>query len=202
MKAISPNSIPTVIPLLLLLLLPACAGSGARLEQPAAAQQARVDDLGHAILSLGADVDPDEAQRAARVSISYSRQQAREYEITGSPLFHNIMVNLGIRERGLCVHWTHDLMARLQQERFRSLDLHWGIANYESAFRIEHNTVIVSARGDGLQQGLVLDGWRHAGELYWAPASADPGYPWRPFAEIQALKERRAELQPERRVPR
>jgi len=202
MQAISPIPIPTLISLLLLLVLQGCAGSGARLGQPADAERARVDKLDRAILSLGADVDPEEAQRAARVALNFSRQLAQDYEVTGSPLFHNLMVNLGLKDRGLCVHWTHDLMARLQQEQFRSLDLHWGVANYESTFRIEHSTVIVSAHGDSLQQGLVLDGWRHAGELYWAPANDDPGYPWRPHAEVQALKEQRAELRAEHRVLR
>lgn len=197
MNTISPISLPIVVSILLL-TLQACAGSGTRLEQPVAVEQSRVDDLNLAILSLGADIDPDEARRAASVAIAYSRQLARDYDVAGSPLFHNVMVNLGLRDRGLCVHWTHDLMARLQRERFRSLDLHWGVANYESTFRIEHSTVIISAHGDSLRQGLVLDGWRHAGKLYWAPANADPGYPWRPFAEVQAQKERRAALRPEK----
>jgi len=202
MLANSPISIPILCSALLLLALQGCAGSGARLEQPTAVEQTRVDDLDLAILSLGPGVDPEEARRAASVAIAYSRQQARDYDITGSPIFHNIMVNLGFRDRGLCVDWTHDLMARLRRERFHSLDLHWGVANYESTFRIEHSTVIISARGDSLQQGLVLDGWRHSGELYWAPADDDPGYPWRPFAEVQSLKEQRAELRAEQRAPR
>ncbi|HEY5738544.1 MAG TPA: hypothetical protein VIW27_02405 [Gammaproteobacteria bacterium] len=201
MKAIAPISTKTLVSLLLLLVLQACAGSGARIGDPDA-EQARDDQLGLAILSLGDDIDPDEARRAARVAIDYSHQLAREYDIVGPPLFHNTLVNLGIRDRGLCVHWARDLMIRLQQERFRSLDLHWGVANYESAFRVEHNTVIISARGDALQQGLVLDPWRYSGDLYWAPAHDDPDYVWRPHAEIQVLKDRRAELRQSRGVQR
>ena len=201
MKAIAPISTKILVSLLLLLVLQACAGSGARFDDPDA-EQARNDQLGLAILSLGDDIDPDEARRAALVAIEYSRQLAREYDIVGSPLFHNTLVNLGFRDRGLCVHWARDLMIRLQQERFRSLDLHWGVANYESVFRVEHNTVIISARGDALQQGLVLDPWRYSGDLYWAPAHDDPGYVWRPHAEIQVLKDRRAELRQSRGVQR
>ena len=201
MKAIFPISTKTLVSVLLLLALQACAGGGARIGDPQV-EQARGAQLGSAILSLGDDVDPEEAQRAARVAIDYSRQQARDYEITASPLMHNVMVNLGIRERGLCVHWTRDLMVRLQQERFRSLELHWGVANYESTFRIEHSTVIISARGDSLQQGLVLDGWRNSGDLFWARTHEDGAYAWRPHGEVQALKERRAELRINRPVVR
>ena len=152
----------------------------------------RLDELNHAIRSLRDDIHPGEAQRAARTALEYSRQLAREYRASDSALLHNLKVNLGLRDRGLCVHWTRDLMARLRLEGFTSLDLHWGIANYESAFRLEHSSVIVSARGDTLEQGLVLDPWRFSGDLYWAPASQDPGYRWRSRAEIHALKKQHA----------
>lgn len=201
MRATAPISTKTLVSLLLLLALQACAGGGARIDNPDT-QQARYQQLSRAILSLGDDIDPEEARRAARVAIDYSGQLAREYDIDNSPLLHNMQVNLGFKDRGLCVHWTRDLMIRLQQERFRSLELHWGVANYESVFRVEHNTLIISARGDPLQQGMVLDPWRHSGDLYWAPAGDDPGYVWRPHAEIQALKDRRAELRQGRRVQR
>ena len=101
---------------------------------------------------------------------------------------HKIKVNLGLRSRGLCVHWTRDLLTRLQQEKFHSLDLHWGIANYDKVFRIEHSTVVVSAKGAGLHDGIVLDPWRYGGELFWSPTPDDTEYQWKPFAEIMALK--------------
>ena len=143
-----------------------------------------------AIRSLSVDVDPTEAQRAARIAIEYSQQLALQYEVTDSPVMHNFLVNIGVKQRGLCVDWTSDLLVRLQQERFYSLKLQWGIANYQAAFRIEHSTVIVSARGNSLDQGLVLDPWRYSGYLFWSPTLEDPIYKWYPQAEIHALKRR------------
>lgn len=173
---------------ILLFLLGGCAGKSPLLDPPPIVANQRIAELNLAILGLGDDVDASEAQRAARIAIDYSRQLAREYEITDSAIVHNLKVNLGLKPRGLCIHWTSDLLARLQQEGFYSLDLHWAIANYENAFRLEHSTVIISARGDSLQQGLILDPWRHSGDLYWAPAMLDPGYLWKPQAQIHALK--------------
>jgi hypothetical protein len=173
---------------LLLLLLNGCASKSPRLELPPNVAQQRITELNLAILGLGDDIDASEAQRAARIAIDYSWQLAREYEITDSAIVHNLKVNLGLKPRGLCVHWTRDLLARMQEEGFYSLDLHWAIANYENAFRLEHSTVVISARGDPLQQGLILDPWRHSGNLYWAPALQDPGYLWWPQAQIHALK--------------
>ena len=169
-------------------LLTGCASSNPSLELPPGVEMQRISDLNHAILLLSDEIDPSEAQRSARIAIEYSRQLARQYEISSSPIMHNVLVNLGLKPRGLCVDWTSDLLARLQQEQFYSLDLHWGIANYDIAFRLEHSTVIISARGDTLNQGLVLDPWRHAGQLYWAPTLEDPDYTWKPQAEIHALK--------------
>jgi hypothetical protein len=202
MRPITGTPTTTAVSILLLLLLQACAAGGGRVEISPAADAQRIAALDRAILALGEHVDADEASRAARISIEYSRQLAREYEVSGSPILHNMMVNLGIRSRGLCVHWTRDLRDRLDEEAFRSLDLHWAIANYESLFRIEHSTVVISARGDGLQQGLVLDPWRNAGELYWSPTLEDTDYRWRPQAEIHALKDQRAEERQNRRVLR
>ena len=176
------------------LLLPGCATSTAVVESPPPNGQQQIDDLRLAILAMGDDIDPDEAARAATIAIEYPLQLAQQYEISSGPLMHNFLVNIGVKPRGLCIHWTWDLLARLQQERFRSLDLHWGIANYENAFRLEHSTVIISAANDPMQQGLVLDPWRNAGRLFWARTQQDPSYQWRPHAEVHALKREREAL--------
>ena len=164
------------------------------LDTAAPLEQQRIDELEQAMLDLGDEIDPGEARNAATIAIEYPLQLALEYEITDSPLVHNFLVNIGAKPRGLCVDWTHDLLVRLQQERFRSLQLHWGVANYDSAFRIEHSTVIISARNQPLQQGLVLDPWRHSGQLFWAKTLQDPEYHWRPHAEVHAQKRERKAL--------
>ena len=191
MHTVSIRQIMCGLAILLCAMLQACAVSRFEGENAQPKPQA-VDALTQAILDLEGDIDADEAARAARISIWYSRHLAAQYEIVGSPLFHNMLVNLGIKERGLCVDWTRDLMVRLQKERFRSIDLHWGVANFDSAFRIEHSTVILSATGAGLRQGIVLDPWRNSGDLYWAPTLEDAEYAWRPQAKVLALKRQSA----------
>jgi hypothetical protein len=175
-------------------LLTACATSVPVAESSPALQQQRINDLQLAIMALDPDIDRDEAGRAATIAIEYPLQLAQQYQITDSPLVHNFLVNIGAKPRGLCIHWTWDLYARLQQERFQSLDLHWGIANYENAFRLEHSTVIISASNGSLQQGLVLDPWRNGGQLFWARTLEDPSYQWHPHADIHALKRERKAL--------
>ena len=183
-----PPILTTCFLALVFLLIQGCATSSPPIDLPPTVEQQRKADLSFAIRSLSADIDPAEAHRAARVALDYTRQLAQQYQITDSPVMHNFLVNIGVKPRGLCVDWTSDLLARLQQERFYSLKLHWGIANYESAFRLEHSTVIISARSDSLDRGLVLDPWRYSGHLFWAPTLEDPAYSWHPQAEIHALK--------------
>lgn len=192
-----PQKRPTATICLLVLLpvlLAACATTAPPGEPVTHPGQQSIDALQLAIEALSDEVDPEEARRAATIAIEYPLQLAQEYEITQSPLTHNFLVNIGAKPRGLCIHWTWDLYARLQQERFRSLDLHWGIANYQSAFRLEHSTVILSAHGDSLEQGLVMDPWRQGGPLFWAKTLEDPDYRWYPHADIHALKRERKAL--------
>ncbi|MDH3760156.1 MAG: hypothetical protein OEU50_04185 [Gammaproteobacteria bacterium] len=179
--------------LLLLPVLNGCAVNNQHAELPPDIAKQRIGELQLAILALGDGVDAGESRRAARIAFEYSRQLAREYGVTDSAIVHNLKVNLGLRERGLCIDWTSDLLARLKQEGFYSLDLHWAIANYETTFRLEHSTVVISASGNSMYQGLILDPWRNSGDLYWAPALQDPGYVWKPQAEIHALKRRHRE---------
>ena len=151
---------------------------------------ADVAALAQAITDLGPEVDPGEAQRMARISYDYPLRLAVEYQVEDSPIIHNMKVNQGLKPRGLCYQWADDLEARLSAEGFKTLDLHRAIANSESAIRIEHSTVIVSAPGDSMYEGIVLDPWRNGGQLYWGAVREDTRYPWLPREEV--FKRKRA----------
>jgi hypothetical protein len=152
------------------------------------ADQREVSELAQALLALGEGVDPEEAERAARIAFGYTRQLAQEYQITDPPLIHNAKVHMGLRPRGLCYHWAEDIEARLLQENFQTLDMHRAIAP-ETLFRIEHSTAIISRKGDSLFEGIVLDPWRTGGTLHWTSVVADSKYPWRPHNEVVATRE-------------
>ncbi len=134
---------------------------------------------------LGAGVDAEEAARAARIAITYPLQLAQDYRVTDPPLIHNTKVNMGLRPRGLCYQWADDIEARLRQEDFRTLEFHRAIANADT-IRIDHSTVIVSRRGDDMDRGVVLDGWRNGGRLFWAPTLEDARYRWVPRVDVFA----------------
>ena len=180
-----------LLPLLIFGLLQACASTRPAPDLPPFVEQQRIQELQLAILSLDESIDRSEARTAATIAIVYPQALAKQYEITDPPLLHNVLVNLGMKPRGLCVDWTADMITRLRAERFHSLDLHWGVANYDSVLSIEHSTVIISARNQPLDQGVVLDPWRNGGDLFWSPTLEDPSYEWQAHAEVHAHKRQR-----------
>ena len=169
-----------MIAALALVALAACGGP------PPPAPPDEVSRLAAAIAALGPEVDRDEARRAAEISYAHTHRLAREYEITDPPIIHNTKVNLGIKPRGLCWHWARDMEERLAQERFETLDLHRAVANADNAFRLEHSTAVVSARGAAYDDGIALDPWRKGGRLTWVPVREDRAYKWQPRNEVVA----------------
>jgi len=155
-----------------------CAGRSPG-PSAAASPRGRAAMLQHELAGLAADAAAGESRLLAEAAIEESHLLAAEYRITPSPILHNLLVNVGLKDRGLCWHWTEDLLDRLEKLPLASYELHWGIAHRGKLFR-EHNSVIVTARGSALATGIVLDPWRESGELHWVPVSED-SYPWEPY---------------------
>lgn len=146
--------------------------------------QGGVDELALEIQRLGPRVDPEEAERAARIAFDYPLQLAKEYQITDPPIVHNAKIYQGYRERGLCNHWTEDMNTRLKQENFKTLTIHWAISP-PTELRIIHHSVIISQVGDSIYEGIILDPWRFGGPLFWARTGDDTRYDWRPRLEVR-----------------
>ena len=80
---------------------------------------------------------------------------------------------------------------RLDQENFQTLDMHRAIANADNPFRIEHSTAVISAMGDDMFAGIVLDPWREGGTLFWDQTREDIRYNWVPREVVMAEKRRK-----------
>lgn len=118
----------------------------------------------------------DERRRIAETAVRTSTELARRYDISAGPWIHNTMVNVGLRERGLCWQWAQDLTIALDRLRLRGHEVRWGKAN--GGTLREHNTVVVTGRGQRFEDGLVLDPWRLSGTLFLTQTRADPKYRW------------------------
>lgn len=151
------------------------AAERAAVHAHASSDRARIEILAEQLAALSPSVNKAEAKRTAAGAVLGGRALAREYAMVGPPLFHNFLVNTRVKKRGLCFQWTEDLMARLGSVRLRTLQLHWADAR-ATTWR-EHNSVVVTAKGEAFDRGIVLDAWRHSGRLFWGPVRGDH-YPW------------------------
>ena len=98
----------------------------------------------------------------AETAVTYSSRLAEEYRVVPPARLHNLLIQVGIKDRGLCYHWTEDLMKRLQALNLRTYQLHWGVAHKGNDLR-EHNSVVITANGQPFETGLLLDPWRNSG---------------------------------------
>ena len=133
-----------------------------------------IKGLRDALVALAPDVDSGEAELLSVTAHTMSRSLAREYRMVGNPSYNNYLINIGARQRGYCAHFARDIGTRLKELRFKTLVLHWGAAYAKEAD--ESNCLVVTARNQPFQNGIVLDGWRHAGRLFWCPVKKDHEY--------------------------
>jgi hypothetical protein len=180
--------------LLIVGLLSACV-SGHQSSQPATesdtsetsreaqADQGNIASLQNDLAALNAGTDISEAGQVAQTAIQYSAYLADRYELVRPAVLHNVLVRIGLKDRGLCHHWTTDLMEQLERLELKTYQLYWGVAHRGSELR-EHNSVVIAAKGQRFEEGIVLDPWRDSGELHWTPVKNDR-YPWqeRPRSE-------------------
>jgi hypothetical protein len=134
-----------------------------------------VIDLRDALVRLAPrTVDPYEAELLSVIAHTMSRRLAREYGVTGDPAIHNFLINVGAKKRGICADYTRDIGARLKELHFKTLVLHWGAAYAKESD--ENNALVVTARNQPFADGIVLDGWRRGGRLFWCPVKNDHEY--------------------------
>lgn len=133
-----------------------------------------IKQLRSALVTLAPDVDPREAELLSVTVHTMSRALAREYGVTGDPAVHNFLINTGQRKRGYCAHYVRDIGTRLREMNFKTLVLHWGAAYAKTSD--ESNCLVVTARNQPFQEGILLDAWRHGGELFWSKVDQDREY--------------------------
>ena len=136
-----------------------------------------VNALENDLAALNHNADGAEARQVAETALKTSAYLTEEYRLVRPPILHNLFVQMGLRNRGLCYHWTEDLMSHLNTLQLKRYQLRWGVAHRGSDLR-EHNTVVITANGQPFENGLILDPWRHSGKLYWVIVKND-SYPWK-----------------------
>jgi hypothetical protein len=138
--------------------------------------QDHIDELRSELLALGDGVSEEEATLLADKAIRHAEYLRQQYRMVRPIELHNVLVNLGLRKRGLCYQCAEDMYVCVRDLKLKTIDLHWGVA-HKGDLWLEHSGVIVTAKGRPFSEGLVLDAWRHSGRLRWAWVDSDR-YPW------------------------
>jgi len=154
-----------------LLFLGACANR----PDTVAEQQHRIDKLAGELQKIAPNAPKDEAQHFADVAVKTAASLREQYQVNLTPWLHNIEVNSDLKSRGLCFHYARDMAKTLQPVTAPYWQLHFVQAKPKQI--LEHNAVVVTAKGEPWHTGIVLDGWRNAGVLFFGPVLTDK-YPW------------------------
>ena len=166
--------------------------------------QKSIDRFTKAIIALSPTVDPAEAREVSEVSHHTARRLQKEWRVFPFALVQNFLIHIGARERGFCFHWAHGIGMELKKLPLKTLELHWAEAHANT--HLEHNVVVVTAPGQPIATGYIIDGWRATGRLLWWPVTKDE-YPWQenpahtawlqnrgpdPLAALNQIPERKA----------
>ena len=134
----------------------------------------KIEQLREDLISLSSSIDKKEAQKLSYIAVTYPLYLAKKYSLVYPPQFHNFLVNVKIRNRGLCYQWVEDMMNYIRKKRFKTFDFHWAVANRGKLN--EHNVIVVTAKNQPFYKGILLDGWRNSGKIFWTPVTKDKEY--------------------------
>ena len=154
-----------------------CSLSAFWLARPRRRDEKSIKRFREAIVALGPDVDPAEAQLVSETSHFTARRLQKEWRRAPDSRSCRISSSISAtRDRGYCFHWAHGIGAELRKLPLKTLVLHWAEAYPDT--RLEHNVIVVTARQQPLRSGYIIDGWRASGRLLWCPVAKDE-YPWK-----------------------
>src|SRR3982751_1031366 len=160
---------------------------------------AKAQELSKQFAALSPRVDPSEAKLLAECAYATVARLRQQYQMFGTPIFNNFLVYHGLRKRGYCYQWTEDLLLALDMLQLKTLELHWGEAH--AGTWMENNCLVVTAKGQAFERGMILDCWRHFGHLRWnlIPSAKDGYYENAKYAQF--VRNRAAAKRPDTNSP-
>jgi hypothetical protein len=88
------------------------------------------------------------------------------------------MVNTGIKKQGLCYHFSDGLYRYLIQRNYPHVTFHLVGAHIGEYWR-EHNALVITANGQDVNEGIIVDPWRETGRVFVSKLKEDRAYVWK-----------------------
>ena len=140
--------------------------------------QTNIHQLSILLRTLDTHITQREAMQLSKDIYEETERLRKTFKRSTSPLWHNVLVNVGVREKGLCYHWSDALYLALKKKPYRLFDFHLLVSNQGEYF-FEHNVLVVSVKGKKIEEGIIIDPWRYTGRLYVTKVKEDEGYHWK-----------------------
>ncbi len=138
----------------------------------------RIEALSHLLYTLDTSIPKEETLQLSKDIFQKTEALTKEFEMTSPPQYHNFLVNIGLKEKGLCYQWADALYAYFRQKSYPSFEFHLMGANI-GEYWTEHNVMVVVAKGMPIDEGIVIDPWRNPGKLYCSKVKDDHKYHWK-----------------------
>jgi len=106
----------------------------------------------------------------------------KKYKSIFIPIFHNMMIDVGVRKRGACKHWAEDLLTYMTPIKRDFFYIAWGEANMQKI--TEHNVAVIFPIGRSFDEGMMIDPWRTSGKPFWIKLKDDKHYHWQQWSQF------------------
>lgn len=134
----------------------------------------RAYELTAKIQEMYPTVDPRAAGDFATAAVESSAKWRGEWEVKTAPWLHNTLVNTKFRERGLCYQWAQYLYVDVERHLPPKMRMSLVRTVDDGVFN-EHHVISLHGMHDSWSRGIILDGWKGAGNLVFYPVANEPG---------------------------
>ena len=145
---------------------------------PPLTSKTRITQLSDLLQSLDKNIPSGEATMLSQDIFHETAILTKEFQLTSPPWFHNVLVNVGVRKKGLCYHWSDALYVYFSEKKYLHFEFHLVGANIGEYF-YEHNALVIVAKNGLIKNGILIDPWRDSGKLYFSRIGDDTKYQWK-----------------------
>ncbi len=140
--------------------------------------QHRVTELAQLLQTLDSDIPFESATSLSREIFQQTDELRTEFNPVSEPHINNFLVNIGLKEKGLCYEWSDPLYLYFRRQPYQYFSFHLLVSNRGKYFQ-EHNVLAVSAKKGKVEESVIIDPWREPGQVYCSKAKDDTKYVWK-----------------------
>jgi len=139
--------------------------------------QNRAESLVPLLQTLDKDIPYEEALSLSREIFQETDKLRVQFNPISEPHVNNFLVNIGLKEKGLCYEWSDPLYLYFRRKPYKYFSFHLLVANRGKYFQ-EHNVLAVTSKKDEILNGVIIDPWRESGKVYFSKVKDDKKYVW------------------------